>query len=196
MIKLRAFQEQDCDQVFRWRTLPEVADYMYSDHAITEVEHRAWFERVRTDPTCRYQIIELDGDGVGVVSITGIDRKNLRCTWAFYLASPAVRGRGVGSFVEYSVLKCVFDDLGLNKLCCEVFAFNEKVTQMHESFGFKREGHYRQHIFKNGKFHDVVALAMLAEDWKSAKDAIERRLREKGILADSDVRSHPGISEG
>ena len=121
-----------------------------------------------------------------MVSITGIDRENQRCSWAFYLASPAVRGRGVGSFVEYSVLRHVFDDLGLNKLCCEVFAFNEGVIRMHESFGFEREAIYRQHIFKKGKFHDVVALATLAEDWARNRQAIERRLRDKGILADID----------
>lgn len=186
MINLRPIQDQDCDKIYRWRTLPEVADYMYSDHAIAEDEHRNWFNRVQTDSSCLYQVIELDGKGVGVVYITGIDRKNLRCTWGFYLASPAVRGRGVGSFVEYSVLRYVFDELGLNKLCCEVFASNEAVIRMHESFGFKREGTFRQHIFKNGKFHKVIALAMLAEDWKGNRPSIEQRLRGKGILPNTD----------
>jgi UDP-4-amino-4,6-dideoxy-N-acetyl-beta-L-altrosamine N-acetyltransferase len=182
MIRLRPIRDSDCDTIHGWRTLPEVADFMYTDHEITLDEHRRWFCRIRTDSSCIYQIIELDGEGVGVVYITGIDRKNRRCSWGFYLASPAVRGRGVGSFVEYSVLEHVFSTLGLNKLCCEVFTSNKAVIRMHESFGFRREGVYRQHIFKQGEFHEVVALAILAEEWKEKRGSIEQRLLEKGIL--------------
>ncbi len=185
MIHLRPIGDDDCENIYRWRTLPEVADFMYTDRAITFDEHRDWFEGIKKDASCWYQIIELDGKGAGVASVTGIDRKNHRCSWAFYLASPAVRGRGVGSFVEYSVLRFVFEDLRLNKLCCEVFTFNEAVIRMHESFGFNREGTYQQHIYKNGKFHDVVALAMLAEGWEANRQSIEQRLRDKGILADT-----------
>jgi UDP-4-amino-4,6-dideoxy-N-acetyl-beta-L-altrosamine N-acetyltransferase len=159
---------------------------MYSDHAISEEEHRTWFERVRHDPACHYQIIELDGEGVGVVYLTDIDPKNRRCFWGFYLASPAVRGRGVGSFVEYSVLRYVFDEVQLNKLCCEVFASNEGVIRMHESFGFHREGFYRQHVYKNNVFHDVVALAMLTDEWRGNRSPIEQRLHAKGILGDTE----------
>ncbi len=190
MIRLRPLREADCDTIHGWRTLPEVADYMYSDHEITLDEHRRWFQSIRSDPSCIYQIIELDGDGVGVVYITGIDQKNRRCSWGFYLASPAVRGRGVGSFVEYSVLEHVFSELGLNKLCCEVFTSNPAVIKMHESFGFQHEGLYRRHIFKKGSFHDVVALAILAEDWREQRGRIAERLRAKGILGSTDEPSN------
>lgn len=185
MINLRPIHDQDRDQVYRWRTLPEVANYMYSDHAISQEEHRLWFDQMQADSSCIYQIIEVDEVGVGVVYITGIDRKNLRCSWGFYLASSAVRGRGVGSFVEYSILRIVFDELGLNKLCCEVFDFNKAVIQMHESFGFKKEGTFRQHVQKSGEFHDIVALALLVAEWQENRSAIERRLRAKQILPDN-----------
>ena len=104
----------------------------------------------------------------------------------FMLEKGAIETSLVGGPVEYSVLRHVFDDLGLNKLCCEVFTFNEAVIRMHESFGFKQEGTYRQHILKNGDFQDVVALAMLAEDWESNRQSVEKRLRDKGILGDTD----------
>ena len=125
---------------------------------------------------------KLDDEDVGVVYLYDVDHKNKRCYWAFYIASPNVRGKGVGSFVEYSILKHVFDDMQMNKLCAEVLAFNEPVTNMHKGFGFKEQGYFPQHIFKGGKYEDIVCVAMLKEDWNVKKGEIEERLRKKNLI--------------
>lgn len=183
MNALRAIKPEDKEMVYRWRNLAEVAKYMYTDHRITTEEHEKWFLRILQDQTCRYWIIVCDGKDVGLANIYNLDQQNRRCYWAFYVASPDVRGKGVGSFVEYSVLHYVFDELHLNKLCCEVLAFNEAVTNMHKSFGFKQEGLFREHVIKEGQRLDVVCLAILHQEWQSIKPEIESRLRQKGVLA-------------
>ncbi len=182
MISLRSIQAEDKETLFYWRNLPEVAKYMYTDHVITIEEHERWFAGIASDSSREYWIITLDEEAVGLVNIYGLDSHNRRCYWAFYLASPKVRGRGVGSFVEFTILNYVFDTLGLSKLCCEVLGFNEPVVSMHKSFGFVQEGIYRQHILKSGEFMDVVALAILNSEWQAKKAGIEERLRTKGIL--------------
>ena len=182
MITLRDLRPEDEAQILAWRNLPEVARFMYTDHAIGEAEHHAWFVGLGADPRRRYWIVTSDGEDVGLANIYALDEENRRCYWAFYLASPNVRGKGVGSFVEYSVLRHVFDALGLNKLCCEVLVFNEPVIKMHESFGFVREGLFRDHVFKQGTPHDVVCLAMLRSEWEGRRAETERRLREKGLI--------------
>ena len=47
---------------------------------------------------------------------------------------------------------------------------NEKVIQMHEKFGFRREAYYREHVKKKDDYYDVVGLAMLKRDWNALKD--------------------------
>jgi len=111
---------------------------------------KRWFNRTMADPTCRYWIIVCDDKDVGIVNIFNLDRRQQRCYWAFYIAEQELRGKGVGSFVEYSVLKYVFDQLQLRKLCCEVLAFNEPVIEMHRKFGFQIEGRLRAHVMKGG----------------------------------------------
>jgi UDP-4-amino-4,6-dideoxy-N-acetyl-beta-L-altrosamine N-acetyltransferase len=182
MITLRDIQPEDKDKIRQWRNLPEVSKYMYTDHYITPEEHERWFRWILEDPTCRYWIIVCDGQDVGLVNIYSLDQRNRRCYWAFYVASPDVRGKGVGSFVEYSVLHYVFDELRLNKLCCEVLASNEAVTNMHKGFGFRQEGLFREHVVKSGVPTDIVCLAMLRHEWESLKPDIEGRLRQKGLL--------------
>jgi UDP-4-amino-4,6-dideoxy-N-acetyl-beta-L-altrosamine N-acetyltransferase len=167
--------------VLAWRNAPEVAAHMYTDHTVTEAEHARWIHAVLAADDRRYWIVLMDEAPVGLANVVGIDRANRRCDWAYYLADPATRGKGVGAAVEYRVLREVFGPIGLNKLCCEVFLENEAVWRMHESFGFTREALYRDHVWKGGRFHDVLGLAMLAADWERVRPEIEARLTGRGI---------------
>ena len=86
----------------------------------------------------------------------------------------------MGSAVEFMVIDHVFGPLALNKLACEVLVQNEAVWKLHQSFGFAREALYRDHVWKGGRFQDVVGLALLARDWPKAREAAEAKLRAKG----------------
>jgi UDP-4-amino-4,6-dideoxy-N-acetyl-beta-L-altrosamine N-acetyltransferase len=182
MISFRELMAADKEMIRSWRNMPEIAKYMYTDHVITSAEHDAWFQRVSKDPTCKYWIIVCDEEDVGLVNLYGIDSRNQRCYWAFYIISPNVRGKGVGTFAEYFVLKHVFDELKLNKLCCEVLDFNQGVVRMHKSFGFVEEGLFRRHILKGGQAHDIVCLGMLREEWEAGKATLTRKLQAKGLV--------------
>lgn len=189
MTTLRDVRPDDKDRILGWRNLPDVSRYMYTDHLITAEEHEKWFQAAQNDTTRRCWIIVCDGQDVGLANVYQLDRRNLRCYWAFYVASPDVRGKGVGSVVEYLVLRGVFDEMKLNKLCCEVLASNEAVIDMHKSFGFRQEGLFREHVIKGEVPADIVCLAMLRSEWVSLRSGIERRLLQRGLLP-SDSTAH------
>ncbi|MGB5158672.1 UDP-4-amino-4,6-dideoxy-N-acetyl-beta-L-altrosamine N-acetyltransferase [Desulfobacterium sp. N47] len=178
---LRDILPDDKDVIFRWRNLPEVAEYMYTDHRICYQEHEQWFDEIKHNTTKKYWIINFDSEDVGIVNLYNIDYHNMRCHWAFYLASPNIRGKGVGSFVEYSILKYVFDELKFNKLCCEVFEFNKTVINMHQSFGFEVEGRFREHALRKRQYLNVICLAMLTSVWKVHKKLIKEKIEKKLI---------------
>ena len=184
-VRLRLLATDDSARVLAWRNSPDVSAYMYSDHAIGQEEHDRWFAGAMTASDRRYWIIEMDGAPVGLANLARLDPTARRCDWAYYLGAASTRGQGLGSRIEYIVLRHVFETLGLNKLCCEVLMDNEAVWKLHQSFGFVREALLRQHVFKDGQFHDVVGLGMLASDWKVARPAIEQRLRFKGHNPDA-----------
>lgn len=182
MTSLRDVRLDDREMIREWRNLPKVADYMYTDHVISPEEHAAWFARVLNDPAYKYWIIVCDGEDVGLANLCAIDRVNRRCYWGFYVVGPTVRGKGVGSYVEYMILNYVFDELKLEKLCGEVLSFNRDVVEMHRRFGFVQEGLFRKHILKQGVFNDVVCIAILKEEWEAMRPEVEQKLRAKGIL--------------
>ncbi len=179
-VALHPLTDADGPRVLAWRNSEAVAPYMYSEAVIGEADHARWLHAALTEPDRCYWVIRLDDHPVGLANLARIDRHNRRCDWAYYLADPSVRGRGVGQAVEFAVLAHVFETLKLNKLWCEVFLDNDVVWQLHERFGFTREALFRQHVFKGGVPRDVVGLGLLARDWPDARAAALARFAEKG----------------
>ena len=175
-IQLKPVEKEDLELIRAWRNSPEVSAFMYTENAISKEEQEAWFERIRNDTTSRYWLITYEGKKLGLASLTGINPTFNSCFWAFYLGDTSVRGAGIGAKVELRVLTYVFEELKLNKLRCEVFAFNDKVIKMHEKFGFRREAYFRQHCLKGGKYEDVVGLALLRSEWEQLKGNLKRKV--------------------
>jgi UDP-4-amino-4,6-dideoxy-N-acetyl-beta-L-altrosamine N-acetyltransferase len=155
---------------------------MYSDHAISPEEHARWFAVIAGDERRDYRIVEVDGTPVGVTNFYDIDRAQGRASWAFYLADPSVRGKGVGGMVEFLMIERAFDELGLRKLWCEVLASNEAVWKLHLKFGFTVEARFRSHVVKHGEPQDVVGLGLLAEEWASNGDRMLEKLQRMGFV--------------
>ena len=184
-VALRPLRQDDSAQVRAWRNAPHVAAHMYTDHDVGEAEHAAWLTTALRADDRRYWIILQDERPVGLANLVRIDRVNRRCDWAYYLGETDTRGQGVGACVEYLVADEVFGPMRLNKLACEVFVANEAVWRLHESFGFVREAHYRDHIWKGARFHDVYGLALLAVDWAERRAEVEARLAARGHTPDT-----------
>ncbi len=180
-VNLRPLEPDDRARILAWRNAPDVRAYMYTDHLISPEEHARWFAAIPDDPTRTYWVVEMDGAPVGLANLYDVDRRNQRCSWAYYLADPAVRGHGVGSYVEYWVLEYVFAGLRLAKLWCEVLASNEPVWKLHQTFGFTLEARFRRHVVKDGEGVDVLGLGMLAADWKAKQAQMAERLKLRGF---------------
>ena len=179
-VHLRPVEAIDSERLLDWRNREQVAAYMYTDHVISPEEHARWFAAAMSAADREYWIIELDRQAVGLANLAAIDRAQRRCDWAYYLAETNVRGRGVGAAVEFAMIDFVFGRLGLHKLSCEVLIDNEAVWKLHESFGFVREALYREHVWKAGRYQDVVGLGLLEADWARERPACVERLAQKG----------------
>jgi UDP-4-amino-4,6-dideoxy-N-acetyl-beta-L-altrosamine N-acetyltransferase len=173
-VRLRLIRPDDLEMIRAWRMLPEITRYMYTDPAISPDDQRRWYGRISDSPTDRVWIIEQDdGLAIGLLSLSDIDWTNRRCCWAYYIAREEGRGRGLARILELGIASYVFETLKLNRLWCEVLAFNDRVVKLHELFGSKVEGVLRQHIVKHGVTHDVVRMAILREEWTAVKARFE-----------------------
>ena len=67
-VTLRPVEDSDSGRLHAWRNSPEVAAYMYTDHAISAEEHARWFTGLKGDARRAYWIIEADGAPVPLIA--------------------------------------------------------------------------------------------------------------------------------
>jgi hypothetical protein len=170
-VRLRRINIDDLEMIMKWRMSPEVTKYMYTDPILTMEKQIEWYKKIlKNSQKEKYWIIQIDEKtDVGLLSIGNIDTKNRQASWAYYIASLEARGKGLGRILECNIYDYAFQQLHLNKLWCEVFEFNEKVIKIHEKFGSKIEGKFIDHIFKNGKYYNVVRMAILKKEWETLR---------------------------
>ena len=171
-IQIRAVEYEDLPLMAKWRNDPKVYRYFYEHEPLSLVMQKAWFEKLLQKPDARLWIVEtLEAhEAIGTVGLVHIDWRNRRAEYGQLLIYPEeYRHGGYGSEVESLILRYFFDHMNMNRLQGEVFTENENVLALHRKFGFKQEGLFRQYIFKEGRYRDVVYIAMLREDYLSAE---------------------------
>jgi len=170
------------EMVRKWRNSLFVSASMYSDNEITEEQQQKWFLKIKDDTTCKYWVVYFKGTPVGLAYLTDLNQSFDSCYMGFYLKDSSVSGTSIAAKLEFNLLEYVFKALKLNKLRCEVFEFNQLVISMHEKFGFRREAFFRDHCKKNGKFQNVIGLAILSSEWKIMAAAIGTKIYGKSFL--------------
>lgn len=169
-LKLKKIKEHDLEKIMHWRMLPEVTEYMYTDPELSMDMQKKWFERISNDHTCKYWTIIVDDDiAIGVVGITDIDLKNLRCNWNWYIGELEYRGKGIAQQVLCNICDYVFNQLKLNRLYSEVLAVNHRNIRAYEKCGYHVEGILKEHIIKNNKFYDVAVCGITSSMWNTIK---------------------------
>ena len=184
MIDLRDLEDDDSERLFRWRREPEVDRWMAGLPPEDPVIHRHWFESFRFDPMERRGwIITVDREACGFLALTGLSGAHKRGEWGWFIGDPKARGRGAGRAAQALGLDRAFFEFGLEKVWSEVLADNEIALKAQAGAGFRREGYLRRHVLKDGRFHDVVLLAILREEWEARRIAVRRDLAQSRLIA-------------
>lgn len=165
--------ENDLDMIMDWRMRPDITRYMNTDPVLTSESQRKWFDRIKDSDTQIHWVIRFDGVPIGLINVVDIDRVNSHCSWGYYIAETKYRSLKLAIFLEWSLYDYVFDVLKLNKLCNETWTENAQVVKLHLMCGSKNEGVMRQHIFKNGAYHDVSIGSILAEEWLTKRKGLK-----------------------
>lgn len=185
--RLVKLQEKHLDVVYQWRNSPDVRKNMYRSDYISSEEHLSWFERINVDPSKQYFLFELDDILCGVIGFVDINYSARSSSWAFYSGDTAKRG--IGPLMEIAALNYAFNELKLKKLSCEVLEFNQSVIKLHKKHGFKEEGVFKKHYFRDGNFWDVHRLAIFDKDWLRCKEEVESKV--KGPYSPGKTHCHP-----
>lgn len=106
----------------------------------------------------------------GQISLERISRRDGTAEVGVVLAKEEHRGKGIGREALSLLLRYAFDALGLRRVELTVFAENSRARLCYLKAGFIEEGVARQKTWKNGKFHDIVSMAVLRDEWAKREE--------------------------
>ena len=176
MIDLKPITEQPAAVLENVRQMRNaVREWMYSDHVITEQEHAAWIDRLRTDDTQRVMVAFILGEVIGVANLYRIQLRHATATWGYYL-DPNLKGKGYGRALASRIISYAFDECGIEKLNGETLENNHASVQVDLKLGMRIEGVQRSAIVKNGERINIVQLGITAEEFRARQQEEMREL--------------------
>ena len=161
---LRPITDADTEAVVRWRNAPHVRTNLYGQATLTEAVHRNWLETQVYAGKCLQFIIEPHGEApIGTTFLKNITPEHRRAEFGIFIGERRALGKGYGLEATTLLVRHGFAVLGLNKIWLSVFATNLSAIRCYSAAGFSKAGLLRQEYRRDGVFHDVALMELLAE---------------------------------
>ena len=148
------------------------SNIMGNKYYISKEREKKWVSNLLFDDTKKYRVICLNDSNImiGFCSVVNIDRRNRTAKVGGMTINNKYRNKGYGIESLKLILDYVFNELGLNKLTV-AYKENNKVTEHGIiKLGFKKELFLREHIFKQGKFQNVIQVSVLESEYREQKN--------------------------
>lgn len=102
-------------------------------------------------------------DDVCVGCIGAVFKKDIytyNCELGYWLSSH-YWNKGIMSRVLPYMCEYIFENYNIHKICAQVFVENTASSHLLEKCHFKKEGYLHEHVYKNGKYHDIILYGLL-----------------------------------
>lgn len=167
-VTLRPLSLADAPRFCKWLKDPQLTKFlsMHDHPAPTLKEEREWIKaRQRDKKSVTFAIETAEGVHIGSISLRGIDSPDRRALFGIVIGDQQYWGQGYGTEAGRMLVDYGFRKLKLNRIYLEHIAYNTRGHQSYEKIGFKEEGIFREHTFRDGYFHDVVWMGILRKNY-------------------------------
>ena len=161
-LELITIREEDIQKVRNWRNQQKII--LRQDKNITKKEQEIYFNTIikptfnQKNPEMILFSLLMKGKCIGYGGLVHINWKSKRGEISFLTDTKRTKSnynmsQDFGNFLEL-ILDVGFNNLKLNKITTETFEFRKNIIKILEDRGFKEEGILKNHIKKNGKYHN------------------------------------------
>ena len=173
LVRLRAYEKSDADALFRWFSDEDVTRWLGPPNFPSRAHQERFIESASAsgDDAKYFAIETLDGKLIGDCGLRFIDWKSRKAEFFITIGEKPFWGKGFGSDALQIVIRLAFDKMNLNRLWLSVLVDNPRAVRCYEKCGFVREGLLRQESYVDGKYRDVLMMALLREDYDRTRGA-------------------------
>mgnify|MGYP000993810162 CR=1 FL=1 len=168
-VRLRALEEDDLADLTRWWRDPKWAVLQQVIVRPRRAEPTAeMFRNVSKSEASGdvgFSVVDRTSDVlVGHITLSGARLPTRAGALSVMIGGEHTR-KGYGTDAVTVLTSYGFREMGLNRIEIHVHAFNSPARAVYRKVGYIEEGIKRQAIFHDGRFHDQVIMAALADEW-------------------------------
>lgn len=172
---LRPAERADVPTLVRWFNDVETTRFLSARAPMGLALEERWFEGMleRQGQSGWFFLIcrLVDARPVGTIGLFDIDLTNGSTGIGITIGERDDLGKGLGTDALESLLDFGFGRLRLERMWLDVYDFNERAIASYRKAGFQHEGMARHGAYRDGRFVDVVAMAILRDEWTARRAA-------------------------
>lgn len=172
---LRPIERADTDRCRRWINDPEASRYLLYVRAVGEAGEESWIASMddkNAPDSLHLAIVLKKGDRhIGNVGFHNIDWVHRHAVTGTLIGEKDCWGLGYASEAKGLLLAHGFDSMGLHHVTATAFAENVRSCRQLEKSGYMLEGRLREHVFREGRWHDDLMYGILENDWRALRAA-------------------------
>lgn len=168
-IRLRTLRIEDLEIIHSWRDDTELRFLtMMHPFPITLEQDREWLMDRLSDSTNKSLVYGIEQNDrnllVGYVQLKQIDLLHKHAFLGVLIGAFDNRKKGLGTEAIFLILKYGFSFIGLNKISLHVLKENSNAIKLYERLGFIEEGTFIKQFYFDGRFHDVLRMAIFNDN--------------------------------
>jgi len=173
-IYLRFAQESDLEEYYDFLNNSEMNRLTGSQNEFTRDEIEKWIKKIslKNEDRIDFMIILKETDELlGEVVLNKIDPFNRSANIRIGIQGAQHRGKGYGSEAMIMMLRYGFETMKLHRIDLGVYPFNPRAIHVYGKIGFQREGIQRDVVYLDGRFHDMIMMSILEDEFRSLHGA-------------------------
>lgn len=161
-IYLRLMNEEDTDNIIKWRNSDFVRRNFIYQNPFTKEGHKNWVRTmIDTGKAIQFIICTKEAGPIGSVYLRDIDRTHNKAEYGIFIGEKEALGRGYGTQAARLMIDYAFEKVKLHKLMLRVLAENEQARRSYEKAGFVQEAYLKEEVFLEGQYKDVIYMAVI-----------------------------------
>ena len=168
---LRAPELCDIATVVEYFNDLEVRRALNRVHPVSDLENEEWFRSLakhRREGTQFTFLIELQRPKhfLGMCTISEINPIYRSGSLGIAISNKKYWNQGLGTEALELLLWFGFEQLNLHRIWLTVYEYNHIAKHVYEKLGFSETGRHREFIHRFGKFHDMITMDLLSDEYR------------------------------
>jgi len=171
LVYLRPAERDDIDAFVRWFADEEVTRNLAVRAPFSKAMEEQWFtgmlERQGKDAYHFVICLLADDRPIGTAGFHQVNYEDGHASFGISIGEKGEWSKGYGTDALRAICDFGFGELRLERIELDVYEPNARARRSYEKAGFVTEGTLRQAHYSDGRFQDVVRMALLRGEWEA-----------------------------